>query len=133
MRTSRNVLIGIIIILVGFTALFNTLNINFNVASLIGPLIFFVLGLFFYQKNRRVISAIFFFISVIALFEHVFRINILGVIIAIAFIYFGYRLLIGKKKRYKEDWVEKEMENEVKEKFIIQQEPVNENNHERQK
>lgn len=98
MHTSRNVLIGLIIILIGLSALFRTLGINIHLGIFIGPLIFFVLGLIFYRKNKRILSLIFFAIGLIALFDNVFHINIVGVLIAIAFIYFGYRLLTGTKK-----------------------------------
>ncbi|WP_096201463.1 cell wall-active antibiotics response protein LiaF [Bacillus sp. FJAT-45350] len=123
MKTSRNVLIGMIIILIGVSVLFNTFHLNFNLGSIIGPLIFFVIGLFFYQKQRKVISLIFFLIAVIALFENVFRINIAGILVALAFIYFGYRLLTGSQKRSKEDddWFSEEIDKTIYEEKSVKQ------------
>lgn len=112
MRSSRNYIIGIIVILIGFNILLNTLNMNFNVGNIIGPLIFIVLGLFFYQKKYRIISTIFFAIGLIAFFENVLRINVGGIIIAGVFVYIGYRLIRGKKKDVDFDNDYKELEKE---------------------
>ncbi len=81
----------------------NTLNTNIHLGSFIGPLIFFVLGLYFHRKGNRLLSGIFFLISLIAFFDHVLHINIVGVIIASIFIYFGYRLMSGEKEKPKEE------------------------------
>ncbi|MGO4887326.1 cell wall-active antibiotics response protein LiaF [Anaerobacillus sp. MEB173] len=96
MRTSSNYIIGIFVIFIGVIILLNTLNIN--IGNFIGPLIFLFLGVFFYQKKRRILSTIFFAIGLIAFFESVLRINIGGVIVAAVFVYFGYRLIRRKKK-----------------------------------
>ena len=95
LNTSRNVLIGFIIILIGLSILFKTIGINIHLGIFIGPLIFFVLGLIFYRKNMRILSIIFFAIGLIALFDNVLHINIGGIIVALVFIYLGYRLLSG--------------------------------------
>lgn len=104
MRTSRNVFIGLIVILIGLNILSNTLGLGIHTGNLIGPLIFFAIGLYFYQKSHRILSLIFLIIGLIALFDNVFHINIAGALIAILFIYFGYRLLVGKQKEIVEDW-----------------------------
>ncbi|MFV8826890.1 cell wall-active antibiotics response protein LiaF [Alkalihalobacterium sp. APHAB7] len=98
MHTSRNVIIGIIIILIGISALLNTIGFNFHLGLLIGPLIFFVIGLFFYRKGHRWLSIIFLLISLVTFFDNVVGVNITGIIIAVVFIYFGYKLLTGHEK-----------------------------------
>ncbi|MDE5414989.1 cell wall-active antibiotics response protein LiaF [Alkalihalobacterium chitinilyticum] len=98
MHTSRNVIIGIIIILIGLSALLNTIGFNFHLGLLIGPLIFFVIGLFFYRKGHRWLSIIFLLISFVTFFDNVVGVNITGIIIAVVFIYFGYKLLTGHEK-----------------------------------
>ncbi|WP_158211658.1 cell wall-active antibiotics response protein LiaF [Alkalihalobacterium alkalinitrilicum] len=98
MHASRNVLIGIIIILIGLSALFNTIGFNFHLGLLIGPLIFFVIGLFFYRRGHRWLSIIFLLIGLVTFFDNVVGINIAGIIVAMVFIYFGYRLLTGSQK-----------------------------------
>lgn len=112
MRTSQNVFIGLIVILIGLNILSSTLGLGIHTGSLVGPLIFFAIGLYFYQKNHRILSLIFLFIGLIALFDNVFRINIAGVLMAILFIYFGYRLLAGKQKEIVEDWSSESVEKE---------------------
>lgn len=122
MNTSRNVLIGFIIILIGLSVLFKTIGINIHLGIFIGPLIFFVLGLIFYRKNMRILSIIFFAIGLIALFDNVLHINIGGIIVALVFIYLGYRLLSGKKKEV-EDWRFEEVESSP----LTKEEPILEN------
>ncbi|WP_216829400.1 cell wall-active antibiotics response protein LiaF [Alkalihalobacterium elongatum] len=115
MHTSRNVLIGIIIILIGLSALMNTLGFNFHLGLLIGPLIFFVIGLFFYRKGHRWLSIIFLLIGLVTFFDNVVGINITGIIIAVVFIYFGYRLLTGHEKTKENAFNDMHIDKEVDE------------------
>lgn len=113
MRTSRNVFIGLIVILIGLNILSSTLGLGIDTGNLIGPLIFFVISLYFYQKNHRILSMVFLIIGLIALFDNVFHINIAGVFMAMIFIYFGYRLLTGKPKEIVEDWSSSESSERI--------------------
>lgn len=122
MRKSQNVFIGLIVILVGLNILSNTLGLGIHTGSLIGPLIFFVIGLYFYQKSHRILSIIFLIIGLIALFDNVFRINIAGVLMAMLFIYFGYRLLAGRQKETVEDWSSGEAREPKAEENVTKQE-----------
>lgn len=98
MNTSRNILIGIIIIAIGVSIFFKTIGLDIHLGVFIGPLIFFLLGIIFYRKQNRFLSILFLGIGLFTLFDNVFDINIGGIIVGFIFIFFGYRLLKGKKK-----------------------------------
>ncbi len=88
--SSMNSLIGAILILIGFIVLLTLIGIG---AMLIGPLIFIVLGIVFLKKKRRLIGIILLALGIVAFFNTVFHINLGTVLVAILFLYFGYRML----------------------------------------
>ncbi|MBO8171562.1 MAG: hypothetical protein H0Z33_06720 [Bacillaceae bacterium] len=101
MKTSRNYIIGLILLILGFDILMETLGTGIDLGILIGPLILFGIGIILYQKNMRMIGGFFLLLSAIALFDNVFHIDIGGLVIAAIFVYFGYRMINGKKKEVK--------------------------------
>lgn len=84
---------GYIILFIGISILFGILGLG----NFVGPLLFAGIGLYFMQKRHRLISVIFFAISLVTLFENVFHISVGGLIVAAFFIYIGYRMVMGRE------------------------------------
>src|SRR5690606_14620204 len=80
--------------------------------------VFGFLAFYFYQRNQRLAAGLFFALAIIFFF----KINIFGLIIAILFIYFGYRLLKkneeDNRERVHNDAVFQTEEANVKKSFI---------------
>ncbi|WP_332631160.1 cell wall-active antibiotics response protein LiaF [Halalkalibacter flavus] len=96
----KQTLFGLIFVIIGFNILINTMNLS--IGNFVAPLIFFVMGLFFYKRNHNFISLIFFFISASIIFDQVLGMNFMGLLIAIAVLYFGIRLVRSPKKNRRE-------------------------------
>ncbi|GAE30382.1 cell wall-active antibiotics response protein LiaF [Alkalihalobacillus hemicellulosilyticus] len=92
----KQTLIGIIIAIIGLNLLFNSFHLSMG--SLIGPLIFILLAIFFYQKGHRFLSLLFFIIFLTVVFDFIFSINFFSLFIAGVAIYFGVRLLRSNNK-----------------------------------
>lgn len=80
--------------------------------------LFGFLAFYYYQRNQRLAAGLFFALAIIFFF----KINIFGLIIAILFIYFGYRLLKkneeDNRERVHNDAVFQTEEANVKKSFI---------------
>lgn len=98
MKTSRNYILGTIVILIGINILFETLDINIDLGIFFGPLILFAIGVTLYQKQKRFVGGLFMILGLVVLFNNIFHINIGGMVFAAILLYFGFRLLSGKKK-----------------------------------
>ncbi|WP_053070381.1 cell wall-active antibiotics response protein LiaF [Alkalihalobacillus pseudalcaliphilus] len=93
---SKKSLFGLIIIIIGAIML---LNIFFAfTGSLLAPLLFIVIGYYFYQKGHRFLSSLFFILSGILIFDEFFDLNFLALLFAGLFIYYGWQLLNGAPK-----------------------------------
>ncbi len=97
MKTSRNYILGTIVILIGVNILFETLDIDIDLGILFGPLILFAVGITLYQKQKRFVGGLLMILGVIAFFNDLFDINIGGMAFAAILLYFGFRLMSGKK------------------------------------
>ncbi|KGA98076.1 hypothetical protein AJ85_07270 [Alkalihalobacillus alcalophilus ATCC 27647 = CGMCC 1.3604] len=90
---SKKFLFGLVIIIIGVNLL---LNAFFSQAgSLIAPLIFIVIGYYFYQRGRRVLSTIFFIMSAIMIFDQFFGLNFIALLFAGIFLFYGMKLMKG--------------------------------------
>jgi len=80
--------------------------------------LFGFLAFYYYQRNQRLAAGLFFALAIIFFF----KINIFGLIIAILFIYFGYRMLKkneeDNRERVQNDTVFQTEEANVKKSFI---------------
>ncbi|KHF42035.1 cell wall-active antibiotics response protein LiaF [Halalkalibacter okhensis] len=92
----KQTLFGLIFVIIGFNILVNTMNLS--IGNFIAPLIFFVMGLFFYKRNHNFISLVFFVISASIVFDQLLGMNFMGLLIAIAALYFGIRLVRSPSK-----------------------------------
>ncbi len=93
----KQTFIGIIIVIIGLNILFNA--IHFSAGSLLAPLIFFALGVFFYQRKHSFLSVCFFLIGASIFFDQLFGMNFFGLLVAIVALYYGFKLV----RRSKED------------------------------
>lgn len=94
--------IGLAIIVVGAIILINSLHIHAVVFRIVLPAIFVVLGIYFYQRNQRIIAGIWFALAIILFF----KINIFGLIVAGVIIFIGYQMLKQDDKRHVGDEAE---------------------------
>lgn len=92
----RKAIFGIIIILIGINILFHALH--FTTGSLLAPLIFLALGIFFHKKNHSFLSISFFVFGIGIFFDRLLGINFFGLIIAIIVFYYGFRLVRESKQ-----------------------------------
>ncbi|MDT8862009.1 cell wall-active antibiotics response protein LiaF [Alkalihalobacillus sp. MEB130] len=96
----KQTLLGLIIVIIGFNMLINTMNLSLG--SFVAPLIFFVIGLFFYKRKHSFISLIFFIITASIIFDQFLGMNFMGLLIAFAALYFGIRLVRSPKREKRE-------------------------------
>ncbi|ARK29181.1 cell wall-active antibiotics response protein LiaF [Halalkalibacter krulwichiae] len=87
----KQMLFGIIIVIIGLNLLFNAINLS--IGNFIAPLIFFILGLYFYKRKHTFISLLFFIISVSIFFDHLLGVNFISLLIAVVALYYGIRLV----------------------------------------
>ncbi|MCK0471152.1 cell wall-active antibiotics response protein LiaF [Halalkalibacter sp. APA_J-10(15)] len=106
----KQTLIGIIIAIIGLNLLFNSFHLS--IGSLIGPLIFILLAIFFYQKGHRFLSLLFFIIFLTVVFDFIFSINFFSLFIAGVAIYFGIRLLRSNNNGNQENIYETKWETD---------------------
>ncbi|MFC7395419.1 cell wall-active antibiotics response protein LiaF [Scopulibacillus cellulosilyticus] len=118
-------LIGYGAVLIGIIILLGIIGLDL----LVGPLIFAAAGIYFLKKRHRWIAYICFTFAVIVLFESVLHIHIAGILIALLFIYIGYRLFNNGKKTAKskktsvnkkdnvDDWINEEIDHLEKERY----------------
>ncbi len=93
MHLTGRMVIGIIIILIGLSALFSTLGTPIDFGQIVVPVIFFFIGYYFWQQERKLLGGILAGMGAISFFNHVLHINIAGILLAALMVYFGYRLL----------------------------------------
>ncbi|WP_017728663.1 cell wall-active antibiotics response protein LiaF [Halalkalibacterium ligniniphilum] len=91
---SKQTLLGIIIVMIGLTILLEAFR--FSIDLLVIPLIFLLLGLFFYRRQHRLLSIVFFILGAAILFDRLFHVNLFGLLFAGAIVYYGVKLLGGK-------------------------------------
>lgn len=101
MQTNPKRFVGLSIIVIGIIILVNTLHLHVIITRFLLPVAFGWLAFHFYQRNQRFIAGLFFALAIILFF----KINIFGLIVAILFIYVGYRLL---QKNDNHDQVQKD-------------------------
>ncbi len=89
MQTRTNRYIGIAIVVIGIIILINSLNIHGFVTRFLLPIALACIGLYFYRRNQRLMAGVAFGLAIVLFL----KINIFGLIIALLFIYFGYRML----------------------------------------
>ncbi len=109
---SKKKLFGIVVVIIGLNIFMNSFMLS--TGSLIAPLIFFVLGYYFYQKDRKLLSTLFFVISAVILFDQLFGLNFFALLIAGICLYYGMRLIRGHKPKSKrnKDWRRERTEGE---------------------
>lgn len=107
--------IGLAIIVVGAIILINSLHIHAVVFRIVLPAIFVVLGIYFYQRNQRIIAGIWFALAIILFF----KINIFGLIVAGVIIFIGYQMLKQDDKRHVGDEAESTYQTSNVKKFFI--------------
>ncbi|MFT9848124.1 cell wall-active antibiotics response protein LiaF [Aneurinibacillus sp. REN35] len=94
-------LLGITIIFAGIGILFDMMGLkDFNPAGLF-PFLFLYFGLKSLQRGKRVSSGFLLFIGLTSFLSYWLGIDpgrVIGLILAVLFIYFGYRLIRGKSK-----------------------------------
>ncbi|WP_088102655.1 cell wall-active antibiotics response protein LiaF [Halalkalibacter urbisdiaboli] len=98
---SKKTLFGIIIVIIGVNIFWN--SIFPSSGSLIAPIIFFVLGLFFYQRQRKLLATIFFILSASIFFDQTLGVNLVSLLVGIVFLYYGLKLMKDKKKAKKKE------------------------------
>ncbi|MDQ0340678.1 lia operon protein LiaF [Caldalkalibacillus uzonensis] len=107
MRLTGRMILGIVILFIGLSALFSALNMIWLFSMVIVPVLFFVIGLYLWQRGRKMIGGIFAVIGIISFFHNVLRIDIAGLLVAALMIYFGYRLLQPNNPQPKEEeWMD---------------------------
>lgn len=89
---SRNQWFGYIVLFVGISIFLGIVGLD----MFVGPLLFVCLGLFFLRGRNNFISMIFFALALMTLFQSVFHINAGGLLVALIFIYFGFRMVTGR-------------------------------------
>lgn len=72
---------------------------NLSSGTFVAPLIFFLLGLFFYKRKHTFLSMLFFIISVSIFFDQLLGLNFISLLIAILALYYGIRLVRSPKKK----------------------------------
>ncbi|WP_100406555.1 cell wall-active antibiotics response protein LiaF [Bacillus solitudinis] len=107
---SKKSLLGIIIVIIGVNIFWN--SIFSHSGSLLAPIIFFVLGLFFYKRDRKVVATIFYILSASIFFDQLFSINLISLLIAVAFLYYGLKM-VREKKEDKEERKSKQLEKSI--------------------
>ncbi|NEU31525.1 hypothetical protein GN156_12195 [bacterium LRH843] len=105
----KQTLFGIIIVIIGLNVLFQAMH--FSSGSFVAPLVFFVLGVFFYKRKHPFVSMIFVLISASIFFDLILGMNFFGLLIAAIALYYGIRLVrqsnekdeesAGKRQRWK--------------------------------
>ncbi|SDI75167.1 cell wall-active antibiotics response protein LiaF [Alteribacillus bidgolensis] len=93
MRSSGNIVLGLIIIILGLNILFDQLYIDINLGLLIWPIIAFSLAYHFYKKGRKWLMWLFTALAVISISNEIFHFDLTGFIIAAVFLYFGLKLM----------------------------------------
>ncbi|MCM3712649.1 cell wall-active antibiotics response protein LiaF [Halalkalibacter oceani] len=116
----KQTLFGLVIVIIGLNLLFHALRIS--TASFVAPLIFFVLGMFFYQRKHTFLSVIFFIISVSILFDLVLGMNFMGLLVAAVILYYGVKLV--KSPSYKKKEKREKKKRRKREQEPEQQEPA---------
>ncbi len=108
----KKTLFGFIIVIIGLNILFNAMRIS--TGSLVAPLIFFILGMFFYQRKHTFLSMFFFIVSASIFFDQLLGMNFVGLLIAGAALYYGVRLVRSSDKK-KEKRTERRKQRKEKE------------------
>lgn len=98
MRISGQMIIGFIIIFIGLNILFSNLTINFPIGAILISVLFVMLGLYFWRKGNKMVGGILTSLGIITFFHNVLHIKIVGILISLAMVYIGFRLL-GKDQR----------------------------------
>ncbi|NGP46353.1 cell wall-active antibiotics response protein [Bacillaceae bacterium SIJ1] len=93
----KNHLFGLVILVLGISILLNIL-FGFSTAAFFGPALLLILGLYFYQQGTKLVGGILFLVGIIVFSREFLHIDIAGFLIALIFIYTGYRLLVDQKK-----------------------------------
>ncbi|TDQ40479.1 cell wall-active antibiotics response protein LiaF [Aureibacillus halotolerans] len=96
----KNSLFGYLVMLLGFFILLEILIESIDISDFFGPALFFIIGLHFYRRGRKLLGGSLLAISVVILFN-VFSVDISGLVFAFALIVAGYYLLSTKHKRPK--------------------------------
>ncbi|HET7627529.1 MAG TPA: cell wall-active antibiotics response protein LiaF [Bacillales bacterium] len=98
MRLLWNRLIGFLVVFIGISICVNIIGIS---TSFLGPLFLFGLGVIFFKHVHFSVGLVLIGLALMTLFTHVFHINVGGLIVAVFFLYVGYRLLTGKDMPFK--------------------------------
>jgi lia operon protein LiaF len=106
-RLTGKTIIGIIIIFIGLNILGSTLHLPFAFGKLFVPVLFLLIGGYFWKNGNRMVGGILAVIGLINLGNLVFDVNVAGLIIAVLMMYFGFRLFQqdrSGKKQEQDDW-----------------------------
>jgi lia operon protein LiaF len=109
----KQTIFGIIIVIIGLNILFNSMNLSTGI--FVAPLIFFLLGFFFYKRKHTFISMFFFVVSASILFDQLLGLNLIPLLIAVIALYYGLKLVRSPSKIQTKKEVEKETEKNLAE------------------
>lgn len=114
----KQTIIGFIIVIIGVNILFDAMNIS--TGSFVAPLIFFVIGMFFYQRKHTFLSMFFFIVSASIFFDQILGMNLIGLLIAFVALYYGIRLVRSPNKKKEQKVKRKKRRKKEKAKEGIQ-------------
>ncbi|MFC4619979.1 cell wall-active antibiotics response protein LiaF [Camelliibacillus cellulosilyticus] len=91
---SSNGIIGLIFVILGIVVLMTLIGWGM---MFIGPIILVVLGMVFLRKNKRLIGGLLVLIGILVFFNILFHTDAGVLIVAVIFLYIGYRLIRDKR------------------------------------
>ncbi|MFC0561800.1 cell wall-active antibiotics response protein LiaF [Halalkalibacter alkalisediminis] len=112
----KQTIFGIIIVIIGLNLLFNSMNLSSG--TFVAPLIFFMLGLFFYKRKHTFLSMLFFIVSMSIFFDQLLGLNFLSLLIAILALYYGIRLVRSPIKTKKAKELKRDLRKQAEETVI---------------
>ncbi|MDQ0299860.1 lia operon protein LiaF [Salibacterium salarium] len=132
MKSSGNLVLGFIIIMVGLNLLFSQLGIRIDVGSYIWPIIAASISYHFYKNKNKWLSLLFLSFCVISLGDTILNIDLGGFIIAVVLLYFGIKLLKGQDFSEEID-IDKDLPPQTQEHNDIKKDTVDQTPHLHQK
>ena len=118
----KQTIFGIIVVIIGLNILFNSMNLS--TGTFIAPLIFLLLGFFFYKRKHTFISIIFFIISASILFDQILGFNFIPLLIGILALYYGLRLVRSPSKKETRRVRTKKAEDVTKKEVVEEEIPI---------
>ncbi|RSL34381.1 hypothetical protein D7Z54_04275 [Salibacterium salarium] len=128
MKSSGNLVLGFIIIMVGLNLLFSQLGIRMDVGSYIWPIIAASISYHFYKNKNKWLSLLFLSLCVISLGDTILNVDLGGFIIAVVLLYFGIKLLKGQDSSEEID-IDKDLPPRTKEHNDIKEDTVDQTPH----